>query len=161
MIKRDGYSNDAFIVMQAMRCYFHCGDIDSGIRIFEEYTGSRPPLAELYVTLIEGAMVGYTPKGMKIAQDTLEQMNARGFFLNNKMGSDLLLAAAGEKTGGYTTANYIWDLLQVRRIAPSFPAVEAYYRGLKDREIPADDPRLMMVTRTWDNLNARFGPRRN
>jgi len=28
-------------------------------------------------------------------------------------------------------ANYIWDLLQARRITPSLPAVEAYYKGLK------------------------------
>ena len=33
--------------------------------------------------------------------------------------------------GGYTTANYIWDLLQSRKINPSLPAVEAYYKGLK------------------------------
>ncbi|XP_009412079.2 pentatricopeptide repeat-containing protein At4g35850, mitochondrial isoform X1 [Musa acuminata AAA Group] len=160
-IKRDGYSYDVFIVMQAMRCYFNCEDIDSGVRIFEEYTSSRPPTAELYVTLIEGAMVGYTPRGMQIAQENLEKMYARGFFLNPKMGSDLLLAAAGEKTGGYTTANYVWDLLQSRRISPSLPAVKAYYEGLKEREIPADDPRLVLVGRMYDNLNLRFGGRRN
>nr|XP_009412080.1 PREDICTED: pentatricopeptide repeat-containing protein At4g35850, mitochondrial isoform X2 [Musa acuminata subsp. malaccensis] len=160
-IKRDGYSYDVFIVMQAMRCYFNCEDIDSGVKIFEEYTSSRPPTAELYVTLIEGAMVGYTPRGMQIAQENLEKMYARGFFLNPKMGSDLLLAAAGEKTGGYTTANYVWDLLQSRRISPSLPAVKAYYEGLKEREIPADDPRLVLVGRMYDNLNLRFGGRRN
>ncbi|XP_065021313.1 pentatricopeptide repeat-containing protein At4g35850, mitochondrial-like isoform X2 [Musa acuminata AAA Group] len=160
-IKRDGYSYDVFIVMQAMRCYFNCEDIDSGVKIFEEYTSSRPPTAELYVTLIEGAMVGYTPRGMQIAQENLEKMYARGFFLNPKMGSDLLLAAAGEKTGGYTTANYVWDLLQSRRISPSLPAVQAYYEGLKEREIPADDPRLVLVGRMYDNLNLRFGGRRN
>lgn len=31
------------------RCYFNCEDIDSGVKIFEEYTSSRPPTAELYV----------------------------------------------------------------------------------------------------------------
>ncbi|KAG1326327.1 TPR-like domain containing protein [Cocos nucifera] len=106
-------------------------------------------------------MFGYTPQGMQLAQDTLEKMNARGFFLSPKMGSDLLLAAAGEKMGGYTTANYIWDLLQSRNINPSLPAVEAYHQGLKRREIPADDPRLLMVSRTLDNLRLRFGGRRN
>ncbi|XP_072996493.1 pentatricopeptide repeat-containing protein At4g35850, mitochondrial [Typha latifolia] len=161
MLKKDGYSYDAFIVMQAMRCYFHCGDIDSGVKIFEDYTSSRPPAAELYVTLVEGAMVGHTLRGMQLAQDTLEKMVAKGFFLNAKMGSDLLLAAAGERTGGYTTANYVWDLLQSRRITPSLPAVEAYHKGLKVREIPADDPRLLLVSRTFDNLSARFGGRKN
>lgn len=33
--------------------------------------------------------------------------------------------------GGYTTANYIWDLTQARKMPLSFPAVEAYYNGLK------------------------------
>lgn len=33
--------------------------------------------------------------------------------------------------GGYTTANYIWDLLETRKIVPFLPAVEAYYKGLK------------------------------
>ena len=35
------------------------------------------------------------------------------------------------QTGGYTTANYIWDMLQTRNIIPALPAVEAYYKGLK------------------------------
>lgn len=35
------------------------------------------------------------------------------------------------QTGGYTNANYIWDLMQARKIVPSLPAVEAYYSGLK------------------------------
>lgn len=37
------------------------------------------------------------------------------------------------QSGGYTTANYIWDLMQARKITPSLPAVEAYYNGLKVR----------------------------
>jgi len=158
---RDGSTYDAFIVMQAMRCYLRCGDIDSAIKMFEEYTSSRVPAAELYATLAEGAMIGHTPRGMQVAQETLEKMVSRNFFLNPRMGSDLLIAAAGEKTGGYTTANYVWDYLQSRNITPSLPAVEAYHKGLKEREIPADDPRLLNVTRVLDNLNVRFGPRRN
>ncbi|KAF5950141.1 hypothetical protein HYC85_012134 [Camellia sinensis] len=35
------------------------------------------------------------------------------------------------QTGGYTMANYVWDLMQARKIIPSPPAVEAYYNGLK------------------------------
>jgi pentatricopeptide repeat protein len=158
---RDGSTYDAFMVMQAMRCYLRCGDIDSAIKMFEEYTSSRFPAAELYVTLAEGAMIGHTPRGMQVAQETLEKMVSRNFFLNPRMGSDLLIAAAGEKTGGYTTANYVWDYLQSCKITPSLPAVEAYHKGLKEREIPADDPRLLNVTRVLDNLNVRFGPRRN
>ncbi|XP_058102037.1 pentatricopeptide repeat-containing protein At4g35850, mitochondrial [Magnolia sinica] len=158
MLKQDGYSHDVFIVMQTMRCYLHCGDIDRGVKTFEDYLGSgKPPMVELYVTLIEGAMVGYTPQGMQIAQDMLEKMNSRGFFLNAKMGNELLLAASGEKTGGYTTANYIWDLMQSRNINPSLPAVDSYYKGLKQREIPSDDPRLLLVARALDNLRTRFG----
>ncbi|KAG1365171.1 putative TPR-like domain containing protein [Cocos nucifera] len=91
----------------------------------------------------------------------MEKMNGQGFFLNPKMGSDLLLVAAGEKMGGYTTANDIWDLLQTRKINPSLLAVEAYHEGLKQREIPADDPWLLMVSRMLDNLRLGFGGRRN
>ncbi|KAF8725856.1 hypothetical protein HU200_020418 [Digitaria exilis] len=158
---RDGSTYDVFMVMQAMRCYLRCGDIDSAVKMFEEYTSSRVPAAELYVTLAEGAMIGYTPRGMQVAQETIEKMVSRNFFLNPRMGTDLLLAAAGERTGGYTTANYVWDILQSRNIIPSLPAVEAYHKGLKEREIPADDPRLLNVTRVLDNLKLRFGPRRN
>ncbi|KAF3324629.1 pentatricopeptide repeat-containing protein [Carex littledalei] len=161
MLKAGGYTYDTFIAMQVIRCYLQCGDLDSGLRVFEEYTSSRPPTIELYVTFVEGAMVGYTERGMQLAQKFLETMNARGFFLNPRMGCDLLLAAAGEKTGGYVTANYIWDMLQSRKIVPTLPAVEAYHRGLKQREIPADDPRLLVVQRTLDDLQSRFGPRRN
>lgn len=160
MLKQDGYSPDVYIVMQTMRCYLHCGDIDHAVKAFEDYMSSgKPPMVELYVTLIEGAMVGHTPLGMQLAQDTLEKMTARNFFLNAKMGNDLLLAAAGEKTGGYTTANYIWDLMQSRKINHSLAAVEAYYKGLKHREIPADDPRLLVVARTLKNLKLRLGTR--
>lgn len=158
MLKKDGKSPDVFIVMQTMRCYLHSGDIDRGLKTFEDYMNSgKPPVVELYVALVEGAMVGYTPRGMQLAQDTLVNMNSRGFFLSIKMGNDLLLAASGEKTGGYTTANYIWDLMQARKMTPSLPAVEAYYNGLKEREIPEDDPRLMLVSRTYNDLRRRFG----
>ncbi|OAY25633.1 pentatricopeptide repeat-containing protein At4g35850, mitochondrial [Manihot esculenta] len=158
MLKKDGKSPDVFIVMQTMRCYLRSGDIDSGLRTFEDYMNSgKPPMVELYTTLVEGAMVGYTPKGMQLAQDTLVNMNSRNFFLSPKQGSELLLVAAGEKTGGYTTANFIWDLMQARKITPSFPAVEAYYKGLKGREIPEDDPRLLLVSRTYDNIRPRYG----
>ncbi|KAL2547824.1 pentatricopeptide repeat-containing protein [Forsythia ovata] len=52
-------------------------------------------------TLTEGAMVGYTPKGMQLAQETLVNMNSRRFTLNVRMANDLFLAASGEK--GYFT----------------------------------------------------------
>ncbi|XP_050224761.1 pentatricopeptide repeat-containing protein At4g35850, mitochondrial [Mercurialis annua] len=163
MLKKDGKTPDVFIVLQTMRCYLHSGDIDNGAKTFEEYMNSgRTPAIELYTTLVEGAMVGYTPKGMQLAQDTLVNMTSRNYFLSPKLGSDLLLVAAGEKTGGYTTANYIWDLMQARKIIPSLSSVEAYYNGLKEREIPGDDPRLLQVSRIYDNLRTRFGggPRR-
>ncbi|KAH9742578.1 pentatricopeptide repeat-containing protein [Citrus sinensis] len=153
MLKKDRKSPDVYIVMQNIRCYLHSGDIDNGHKVFEDYICSEKfPPAELYATLVEGAMFGYTPKGMQLAQDTLVNMNSRNIFLSPRMGSDLLLVAAGEKSGGYTTANYIWDLMQARKITPSLPAVEAYYTGLKDREVPADDPRLVVVSRAYDNL---------
>ncbi|KAK9128269.1 hypothetical protein Syun_017066 [Stephania yunnanensis] len=160
MLKMDGKIPDTFITLQTMRCYLHSGDIDRGLKVFDNYLSSKAPVVELYVTLVEGAMVGHTPRGMQLAQDTLEKMNSRGFFLNAKMGNELLLAASGEKTGGYTTANFIWDLMQSRKITPSLPATEAYYKGLKKREIPAEDPRLLVVSRTYDNLRSRNGPGR-
>ncbi|KAF5187153.1 Pentatricopeptide repeat-containing protein, partial [Thalictrum thalictroides] len=131
ILKRDCRTPDVFCVMQTIRCYLHCGDFDRALKSFEDYCASKPPVVELYVTLVEGAMIGYTQRGMEIAQDTLQKMNARNFFLNAKMGNDLLLAASGEKTGGYSTANYIWDLMQARKVNISLPAVEAYYNGLK------------------------------
>ncbi|XVF16305.1 hypothetical protein REPUB_Repub10bG0019800 [Reevesia pubescens] len=144
--------------MQIMRCYMQAGDIDRGVKVFDEYLNEgKAPMMEIYATLAEGAMVGYTPRGMQLAQETLVNMTSRNFFLNNRVGSDLLLAAAGEKTSGYTNANYIWDMMQARKIVPSLAAVEAYYNGLKEREIPEDDPRLQLVTRTLNNLRLRYG----
>ncbi|KAK4409959.1 E3 ubiquitin-protein ligase RGLG2 [Sesamum angolense] len=124
MLEKDGKTPDVFILLQVMRGYLHAGDIERGVKVFEDYMNSkRPPMVELYVTLAEGAMVGYTPRGMQLAQETLINMNSRGFFLNPKMGNDLLLAASGEK----------------------------------EREIPEDDPRLMLVSRTLNNLRLRVG----
>ncbi|KAL9255538.1 Pentatricopeptide repeat-containing protein, partial [Drosera capensis] len=94
-------------------------------------------------TLVEGAMINYTSEGMQIAQDTLVAMTQRNLVLTARMGSDLLRIAAGEKTGGYTTANYLWDLMQSRRLTPN---VDVYFKGLKEREIPEDDPRLIYVS---------------
>nr|ADE75706.1 unknown [Picea sitchensis] len=111
---------------------------------------------EFYTTLVQGAMIGYTPDGMEIAQDTLQKMTARGWFLNPRIGSELLTAASGETFGGFTTANYIWDTLQSRGIVPMSSAVEAYYKGLKERDIPENDPRLSQVTRVVNNLQRRF-----
>ncbi|XP_021728548.1 pentatricopeptide repeat-containing protein At4g35850, mitochondrial-like isoform X2 [Chenopodium quinoa] len=160
MLERDNNRPDAFTTMQVMRCYLHAGDLDRGYQVFEEFMNSgRPPYVELYVTLVEGAMVGYTPKGMQIAQDALVNMTSKNVFLNPRMASDLLLIAAGEKTGGYTTANYLWDLMQARNVVPSQPAVEAYFDGLREREIPKDEPRLLKVIEILDNYQARFNSR--
>ncbi|WMV13314.1 hypothetical protein MTR67_006699 [Solanum verrucosum] len=158
MLIKDGKTPDVFILMQTMRCYLQSGDLQRGRKIFEDYMSSgKPPMVEFYMTLVEGAMVGYTPEGMQLAQETLVNMSSRNFFLDPKMGSDLLLVAAGEKTGGYTVANLIWDMMQARKMTPSFPGVQAYYDGLKVREIPADDPRLKLVSQTYLNLRKRFG----
>ncbi|XP_031260220.1 pentatricopeptide repeat-containing protein At4g35850, mitochondrial [Pistacia vera] len=158
MLKKEGNVPDVFIVMQTIRCYMYSGDIDRGHKTFEDYMNSgKPRVMELYVTLIEGAMVGYTPRGMQLAEKTLLSLNDKGFYLTHKQGSDLLIAASGEKTGGYTTANLIWDMMQARKIPLSFAAVEAYYYGLKGRQIPEDDPRLLLVFHTYDNLRPNFG----
>ncbi|GFZ19070.1 pentatricopeptide repeat (PPR) superfamily protein [Actinidia rufa] len=132
----EGYLNSTVFTVSATiyyRCYLHSGDIDRGQKTFEDYMNSgKPAMVELYVTLAEGATVGHTPKGMQLALETL--------------------------TGGYTMANYVWDLMQSRKIIPSYPAVEAYYHGLKERDIPKDDQRLMLVSRTYDDLRLRMGP---
>ncbi|XP_014497575.1 pentatricopeptide repeat-containing protein At4g35850, mitochondrial [Vigna radiata var. radiata] len=160
MLNKEGKHPDVFIMMQVIRCYCHAGEIDLALQTFENHINEgRVIAAELFVTLAEGAMTGYTEKGMQIAQDILVRMNERNFFVNTRMGSELLLIAAGEKTGGYTTANYIWDMMKVRKINPLFPAVEAYYKGLKDREIPEDDPRLLMVSKAYNRMNTRTGNR--
>ncbi|KAK7271879.1 hypothetical protein RJT34_28132 [Clitoria ternatea] len=160
MLNKDGKTPDIYIMVEVIRCYCQAGDIDRGLRTFDDYINAGKPIAaELFVTLAKGAMAGYTEKGMQIAQDILVRFNQRNFTMNSKLGSELLLIAAGEKIGGYTTANYIWDLMRARNVMPSFPAVEAYYKGLKDREIPEDDPRLLQVSRVYDNLHARFGNR--
>ncbi|KAL0903142.1 hypothetical protein M5K25_027498 [Dendrobium thyrsiflorum] len=160
MLTEDGIAHDLFIVMQAIRCYSLCGEIDSAVKMFENCTSSRAPAAELYVTLIEGAMLDHAPERMELAFGYLEKMNARGFFLNSKLGSELLLAAARDD-GNYVNANYIWDMLQSRKVNASFPAVEAYYKGLKARPIPPDDPRILKVSRIYEDLSMRFGGRRN
>ncbi|KZV55487.1 pentatricopeptide repeat-containing protein mitochondrial, partial [Dorcoceras hygrometricum] len=158
MLEKDGKTPDVYILLQVMRCYLHAGHLDRGVKVFEDYKNSRkPPITELYVTLAEGAMVGYTPRGMQIAQDTLVAMNSRNYFLNAKMANDLLLVASGEKTGGFTAANLIWDMAQALKINLSIPAVEAYYFGLKERQIPEDDPRLLNVSKALDNLRLRGG----
>ncbi|GAB4848053.1 hypothetical protein Ancab_002714 [Ancistrocladus abbreviatus] len=87
MLEKDNKTPDVFITVQIMRCYLNSGDIDRGLKVFEDYMNSgRPPMIELYVTLVGGAMVGYTPRGMQLAQDTLVTMNSRKFFLEPKNG---------------------------------------------------------------------------
>ncbi|XP_050262502.1 pentatricopeptide repeat-containing protein At4g35850, mitochondrial-like [Quercus robur] len=77
MLKNNGNTPDVFTVMQVMRCYLHSGDIDRGLKTFEDYVSSgKPPIVELYV----------------------------------------------------------------------------------EREIPEDDPRLLLVSKTYDNLRQRSGP---
>ncbi|KAJ6751545.1 hypothetical protein OIU85_002022 [Salix viminalis] len=159
MLKSEKKDPDVFILLQIMRCYLLTGDLDRGLQVFNDYMNSmKPPFIELYTVLIEGAMVGHTPRGMQIALDKLEEMTQRSFFLFPKPANDLLLIAAGDKKGGYTTANYIWDLIQARKIPLSFPSVEAYYNGLKGRCVPEDDPRLVLVSTTYERLRPRSGP---
>ncbi|KAJ6949439.1 hypothetical protein NC651_003432 [Populus alba x Populus x berolinensis] len=127
MLKSEKKDPDVFILLQIMRSppkIFVTSATDDDKRVLTYY----PFFIEV---LIEGAMVGHTPRGMQIALDKLEEMTQRSFFLFPKIANDLLLIAAGDKKGGYTTANYIWDLTQARKMPLSFPAVEAYYNGLK------------------------------
>nr|AKF43299.1 pentatricopeptide repeat superfamily protein [Erodium gruinum] len=158
MLKKDGRSPDIFIMVQVIRCCLQSGDIDRGVKAFQDFTESlRPPVpVDLYLTLVEGAMIGYTPKGMKVAEETLLKMNSNGYFLNGKVGSEFLLAAAGDKTGDYIVANLVWDMMKAQNLTPSFPAVSAYLKGLQERDIPKDDPRLMLVSETCKNH--RNGP---
>uniref|UniRef100_A0A1D1XUV5 Pentatricopeptide repeat-containing protein At4g35850, mitochondrial n=1 Tax=Anthurium amnicola TaxID=1678845 RepID=A0A1D1XUV5_9ARAE len=160
ILKQDKLNPDTYIVTQAVRCYVRSGNIDRGVQTLEDHLSSKPPAAELYVSLAEAAIEGYTVRGMQVAQETLEKMNARGFFLSPKMGNDLLLAASGEKTGGFTTANYIWDMMQSRKVPVNFAACDAYLNGLKERDVPEDDPRLLLVQRAWEKLRGRFSAAR-
>lgn len=158
MLKSEKKDPDVFILLQIMRCYLLSGDLDRALQVFNDYMNSKKPsFIELYTVLIEGAMVGHTPRGMQIALDKLEEMTQRSFFLFPKIANDLLLIAAGDKKGGYTTANYIWDLTQARKMPLSFPAVEAYYNGLKGRCVPEDDPRWLLVSSTYERLRPRSG----
>lgn len=158
MLKSEKKDPDVFILLQIMRCYLLSGDLDRALQVFNDYMNSmKPSFIELYTVLIEGAMVGHTPRGMQIALDKLEEMTQRSFFLFPKIANDLLLIAAGDKKGGYTTANYIWDLTQARKMPLSFPAVEAYYNGLKGRCVPEDDPRWLLVSSTYERLRPRSG----
>ncbi|KAL8151374.1 hypothetical protein V2J09_021182 [Rumex salicifolius] len=155
LLEKDKKAPDGFITMQIMRCYLLSGNLDRGHQIFEDYMSRNPPIADLFVTLIEGSLTGYTPKGMQLAKETLENMLARNFFLNPKMANHLLLLAAGEKTAGYTFADHIWDLLQARKLIPALPVLEAYLISLKERETPVDDPRFILVQQTLDRLHPR------
>jgi hypothetical protein len=46
---------------------------------------------ELYATLVEGAMIGYTPGGMQFAQETIETMISSNLFLTAEMANTLSL----------------------------------------------------------------------
>ncbi|KAI0508003.1 hypothetical protein KFK09_014134 [Dendrobium nobile] len=63
--------------------------------------------------------------------------------------------------GNYVIVNYIWDMLQSRKVNASFPAMEPYYKGLMARPIAPDDPRILKVSRIYEDLSMRFGCRRN
>lgn len=96
-------------------------------------------------SLAEAAIEGYTVRGMQVAQETLvsahitfcfmyfpfsmspiwretcfpylqEKMNARGFFLNAKMGNDLLLAASGEKVNERKDSDFYMHLIFMKRV---------------------------------------------
>jgi pentatricopeptide repeat protein len=72
MLKKDGKDTDTYCMLQIMRCYLHSQDFENGLKLFQDYmSADKIPAMELYTTLIEGAMTGYTDNGMKIAQDTL------------------------------------------------------------------------------------------
>nr|TKR84237.1 hypothetical protein D5086_0000262700 [Populus alba] len=85
MLKSEKKDPDVFILLQIMRCYLLSGDLDRALQVFNDYMNSmKPSFIELYTVLIEGAMVGHTPRGMQIALDKLEEMTQRSFFLFSK-----------------------------------------------------------------------------
>lgn len=49
-------------------------------------------------------------------------------------------------------ANYIWDLMRARNMNPTFPSVEAYYKGLKVSLLPPAIADLAYKINTFDKV---------
>ncbi|XP_024515076.1 pentatricopeptide repeat-containing protein At4g35850, mitochondrial isoform X2 [Selaginella moellendorffii] len=146
MMVTDRLFPDAFCVSQLIRGYVAAGDTESALECFNKHINSgRPVNLDLYMVMIQGAMTNYTPAGMTTAKKLLRQLEEKGFYLNPKVGSDMLAFASKEPEGDFTTANLIWDMMMRKSLRPTRLASQAYLDGLQGREIPDDDPRIASV----------------
>eukprot|EP00249_Psilotum_nudum_P019684 c27371_g1_i1 orf=624-2024(-) len=160
MLRQDGHHPDQFCIAQILKCHLVCGEIGTALKGFHGYLSSdRIPHLDLFLVFIHGAMQGYTPEGMKAAREALQEMTARGLFLNLRSGSELLEMASNEPGGDFSTANLIFDMMNKSKILPTFRSLQTYFRGLKSRMIPEGDARLDTVKELLNSYRSRASQR--
>ncbi|KAJ7553393.1 hypothetical protein O6H91_06G096200 [Diphasiastrum complanatum] len=157
IFENDGHEPDAFCVLQTIRCNLACGDFNSALSDFDKYIKSgKQASLDLYVEIIHGALLKYSDVGMAAAKRLLREMDEKGFFLNPKVGSELLGTASKETAGDFSTANLVWDMMQKWKIKPQLGAVIPYYNGLQAHGVPATDPRASVARKLLEENNRKF-----
>ncbi|KAE9449055.1 hypothetical protein C3L33_19042, partial [Rhododendron williamsianum] len=131
MLTKDGKIPDVYCLIQIMRCYLHSGDLDRSQKVFEDYMNTgKQPMVELYVV-----------------SSTIQKMVGDASMTamwNHNLELAMSLTEKMVARGFNLNPKMGNDLL----LAAS---------GEKERDIPADDQRLMLVSRTYANQRQRFG----
>eukprot|EP00897_Mesotaenium_endlicherianum_P008385 jgi/Mesen1/7575/ME000392S06834 len=158
IMKADGIKVDAFTYTELIRSSLMRHDLDKALDAFEQLTDNGiSPSLDLYVMLIESAIQQYSPESLASAKRLLREMDQAGFFLNARIGGNLLQMAAKERIGlgDYSTATLVFELTQ-RRQQPPFAPTLLYLRGLLNRGISEEDPRVIAARKIVTN-NVRYG----
>eukprot|EP00271_Cylindrocystis_brebissonii_P017046 TRINITY_DN4262_c0_g1_i1.p1 TRINITY_DN4262_c0_g1~~TRINITY_DN4262_c0_g1_i1.p1 ORF type:complete len:590 (+),score=128.31 TRINITY_DN4262_c0_g1_i1:744-2513(+) len=146
MIEEEGMRPDAFIYHQLMKAHLAMNHLDRAVEALEAYLAVAPASLDVYLTMIEGAILKYNAEGMAIAKRLLMEMESKGFWLNTKWGGHLLTIASKERLGDFSVASLIFEmLLKNKNMRPPLGGALAFLRGLLNRGTPESDPRVQMA----------------
>eukprot|EP00850_Spirogloea_muscicola_P008671 SM000047S16810 [mRNA] locus=s47:57425:61561:+ [translate_table: standard] len=148
-ITEDGYKPDPFSYVQLMRANLKAGKVEAAKQSYKDYLAlGAPPTLDLYLMLMESAILNFDAEGAQFAQELLAEMQAKGFFLNPRNGGHLLEVASRQfrifEKDDFRTADMIWEMLYRQGNVP-WKSSMAYLAGLRRRNVKATDPRMQAV----------------
>eukprot|EP00850_Spirogloea_muscicola_P023280 SM000344S13004 [mRNA] locus=s344:70650:74758:+ [translate_table: standard] len=148
-ITEDGYKPDPFSYVQLMRANLKAGKVEAAKQSYKDYLAlGAPPTLDLYLMLMESAILNFDAEGAQFAQELLAEMQAKGFFLNPRNGGHLLEVASRQfrifERDDFKTADMIWEMLYRQGNVP-WKSSMAYLAGLRRRNVKATDPRMQAV----------------
>lgn len=161
ILEADGHQLDSFALGRIVKCFITLGELEKAMAVFERLMqAGRAPVLDIYISMIDGLLSTGTPSNVAGAIKLLEDMDGKGYFLNPRVGGELLHRACSGSVD-LTAAYVIWDMMLKRNMRPTARALRMFIAALQANQVPATDPRLLKASEYLESsrLQWRAEPR--